>query len=276
MNSPQEAQARAHDGCQLFYRLHPQPGKPRLVLIHSLALDLSIWGAVVEELAVDFEILVYDCRGHGRSDRRPGRYTTRLFADDLAAILDHVGRLAVSLAGCSMGGCVTQAFAVAYPARAQALGLVDTTAWYGPTALSDWNERATKAAASGFSRMLDFQVTRWFSDNFRADHADQVDATSRVFLANDLACYQACCAMMGEVDLRAGLGSLRMPVSIIVGEEDYATPLSMSQALHDGIPGSTLHVIRGGRHITPVQCPKEIAGHLRRLVVSATSSARIR
>ena len=269
-----EAKARANDGCLLFYRIHLQPGKPRLVLIHSLALDTSIWDAVVAELASELEILVYDCRGHGRSDRRPGPYSTRLFADDLAAILDHARWAAASVAGCSMGGCVTQAFAAAYPQRAQALGLIDTTAWYGPTAPADWAGRAAKAAESGFPGMIAFQVTRWFSDNFRAAHSELVDATSRVFLANDLACYQATCAMMGELDFRATLPSFRMPVSIIVGEEDYATPLAMSQVLHDAIPGSALNVIRGGRHITPVQCPTEIAAHLRDLIARSAAPAR--
>ena len=272
------ANARAQDGCQLFYRIYPQPGRPRLVLIHSLALDTSIWDAVVQELAQDFEILVYDCRGHGQSDRRSGPYTTSLFADDLAAILDHANWLAACVAGCSMGGCVTQAFAAAYPGRAQALGLIDTTAWYGPTAAADWGQRAANAAESGFAGMVAFQVTRWFSDNFRAANPDLVNALSRVFLANDMACYQASCAMMGELDLRAALPSLRMPVSISVGEEDYATPLSMSQALHDAIHASTLHVIRGGRHITPVQCPKDVATHLRdlsRRVDAANFAARL-
>ena len=274
MNQAMEAKARANDGCQLFYRIHPLPGKPRLVLIHSLALDTSVWDSVVAELASGFEILVCDCRGHGRSDRVPGPYTTRLFAEDLAAILDHAGWPAASVAGCSMGGCVTQAFAAAYPQRAQALGLIDTTAWYGPSAPADWAQRAAKAAESGFPGMIAFQVTRWFSDNFRAEHPEVVEATSRVFLANDLACYQASCGMMGDVDLRAALPSFRMPVSIIVGEEDYATPPAMSQALHQAIPGSSLHVIRGGRHITPVQCPGEIAGYLRSLAGQAAAEAR--
>jgi 3-oxoadipate enol-lactonase len=272
--TPIEAKARARDGCQLFYRVHPQPSTPRLVLIHSLALDTSVWDAVVQELAGEFEILVYDCRGHGRSDRCSGPYTTRQFADDLAAILDHAQWSAASVAGCSMGGCVTQAFAAAYPQRAQALGLIDTTAWYGPTAAADWSQRAAKAAESGFPGMIAFQVTRWFSDNFLAAHPEVVDTTSRVFLANDLACYQASCAMMGDLDLRAALPSFRMPVSIVVGEEDYATPLAMSQALHEAVRGSTLHVIQGGRHITPVQCPQEIAAHLRELVGRTASAAR--
>ena len=160
---------------------------------------------------------------------------------------------------------MAQAFAAAYPKRAQGLGLIDTTAWYGPTASADWNQRASKAAESGFAGMISFQVTRWFSDTFRSERPELVEAVSQVFLANDMDCYQASCKMMGELDFRSVLGSLHVPVSVIVGEEDYATPVSMSQSLQSAISGSTLHVIRGGRHLTPLQCPEEIADLLRDL-----------
>jgi 3-oxoadipate enol-lactonase len=266
MSSGTVGKAQARDGCQLFYRVHPQPGKPQLVLIHSLALDHAIWNGVANELAAGFEILLYDCRGHGQSERRPGPYTVGQFADDLAALLDHVAWPSATIAGCSMGGCVAQAFAAAYPRRANALGLIDTTAWYGPTALADWEARAAKAAKDGFAAMLPFQITRWFSDGFVATNADAVNAATRSFVSNDVACYQASCAMLGNMDLRSSVSEFRMPVSVIVGEEDYATPLAMAQTLHSLIAGSTLNVIRGGRHITPVQCPEEIATLLTDLV----------
>ena len=44
--------------------------------------------------------------------------------------------------------------------------------------------------------------------------------------------------------------ALKMPVTVIVGEEDYATPLPMAQAMHQLIPGSKLAVIPGGRYLT--------------------------
>ena len=109
---------------------------------------------------------------------------------------------------------------------------------------------------------MNFQVTRWFSDGFRAARADLVDAIVKVFLANDLQCYAATCVMLGDADLRHYLPSLRMPVSIIVGEEDYATPIAASQQMHDAIKQSTMTVLPGGRHLTPVQCPDEIASHI--------------
>src|SRR2546422_2097655 len=94
------------DGCPIAYTIHSARilNAPRMVLIHSLALDSSIWDGVVERLAGGAEILTYDCRGHGRSGRQAGRFTTELFARDLLELLDHVGGQKVIIAGCLMGG----------------------------------------------------------------------------------------------------------------------------------------------------------------------------
>ena len=91
--------------------------------------------------------------------------------------------------------------------------------------------------------MIDFQVTRWFGDEFRAAHPDLIQAITRVFLANDLDCYAASCTLLGEADLRPFLPAFRMPVAVIVGEEDYATPVAMARQLHEAIQGSTLTIL---------------------------------
>lgn len=252
------------DGCSISYTRHlsAPKGAPKLALIHSLALDRSIWDRVLERLAPRAEILTYDCRGHGRSGRPHMAYTAELFARDLTELFDHLKWDQAAVAGCSMGGCVAQAFAGMYPARTRALALIDTTAWYGPEAPKQFRERAAAAKAKGMQGLIDFQVTRWFSEKFAAAHPDVVDRATSVFLGNDFECYAATCALLGDADLRQYLGGLRMPVAIIVGEEDYATPVAMAKALHEAIAQSTLKIIRGGRHLTPIQCPDGIASEI--------------
>jgi 3-oxoadipate enol-lactonase len=123
----------ASDGCKISYTLHDGKGK-RLALVHSLALDRSVWNGVVAALESRAQILTLDCRGHGRSGRPHMAYTAELFARDLAELMDHIGWKSAAVAGASMGGCVTLAFGGLYNNRADALGLIDTTAWYGPEA----------------------------------------------------------------------------------------------------------------------------------------------
>ena len=249
------------DGCLIGYTLRAPAcaDSPRIALIHSLALDRSFWNGVVAELNEHAGLLTYDCRGHGQSARETTTYTAELFARDLAELLDHVHWPGAIIAGCSMGGCVALAFAARYPQRAQAVCLIDTTAWYGPDGPRQWRERAAIARAKGMGALVEFQVTRWFSESFRASHPDIVAALTGVFLANDLGCYQATCEMLGDDDLRPLSPLLKMPAAIVVGADDQATPVSMAQSLHQAIARSTLTVIPGARHLTPVERPREIS-----------------
>lgn len=263
-------EARVSDGTRIGYTLHgSEKGKKRVVLIHSLALDRHFWQPVVQELGNSASVLTYDCRGHGASDKPAGPYTVELFARDLADLLDSVGWDSALVAGASMGGCVTLAFAAAYPRRATALGLIDTTAWYGAEAPKQWEERAQKAIGSGLQSMVQFQNTRWFSDAFRARDTEVAAKAVETFLRNDLQAYAATCRMLGACDMRAALPGLKMPTAVIVGEEDYAAPVAMAEALHRGIANSTLTVIQGGRHLTPLEVPQRIAAELIRLIEAA-------
>ena len=258
--------ATAKDGCALFYRLYPQVGKPRLALVHSLALDGSIWDNVVHELGGEMEILVYDCRGHGQSEKRAGKYSVQLFAEDLAAVMDACGWKRAFVAGCSMGGCVAVAFGAAFPQRTEGLALVDTSAWWGETAPQDWKARADAAAKDGLAPMVPIQLGRWFSDEYRQAHPDVIERTTRLFLASDDECYRSSCAMLGATDLRETAKTLRLPVAIAVGEKDQATPVQMAQTLCELTPNSTLMIIPNGRHLTPIEFPKEVSGAIRDLV----------
>lgn len=253
------------DGCPIDYTRHESGAPHRIALIHSLALNRSIWDAVLAAIDGAASILTYDCRGHGKSGRRVTEaFTPELFARDLAELLDHVGWEDAVVAGCSMGGNVAQAFACRYSSRTRALALVDTTAFYGDDAPVKWRERAENARANGLGSMIDFQISRWFSETFRMRSPDVVARLSEVFLASDIDCYVAACQMLGHADLRPCLSSLKMPVAILVGEEDYATPVAASEYLQASIAGSTLTILKG-RHLTPVECPSEVAAHLMEL-----------
>jgi 3-oxoadipate enol-lactonase len=260
------------DGLSIAYTLHkaPQqrgsPSRPRIALIHSLALDRSLWDGVVPLLTSHVDVVAFDCRGHGKSGRPKMKFTLELFAADLAGLLDHLKWPRGILAGCSMGGCVAQAFAGTYPDRAQALALIDTTAWYGPTAPNDWRERAATAASRGFQGLAAFQATRWMSDAFRQSHPEVVRAHLDVFLANDIDCYRSTCEMLGDADLRHYQPAMRMPASVVVGEEDYATPPAMSEQLERALPDAALSVLPNVRHLTPIECPALIAGKILTLI----------
>ena len=113
------------------------------------------------------------------------------------------------------------------------------------------------------------RVAGWFGDAFRANQKATVDRLVKVFLDNNVDCYVKTCEMLGDGDLRAGLATIKVPTAVAVGEEDYATPVAMAEALHKGIAGSTLTVLPGGRHITPTEKPQDIAARFREVIAKA-------
>lgn len=257
----------SRDGTPIAYTLYESPGAlGRIALVHSLAMDRSFWAPVAERLGGAASVLVYDCRGHGASGKPAGPYTVELFADDLADLMDAVGWERAAVAGASMGGCTAMAFAARHPERAAGLGLIDTTAWYGPTAPQDWEGRAQKALADGMGALVEFQKTRWFSDRFREENPETVERALKVFLANDVAAYAEACRMLGACDMRAALPGFAMPVRMIVGEEDYATPVAMAEAMRAAIPQARLAILPGVRHFAPLEAPGEVASELQKLL----------
>lgn len=257
--------AIARDGTRLAYRLHKGSGPGRYALVHSLAMDASFWKRVVPYLTDAADVLVYDCRGHGKSGKPKGSQPVERHADDLADLLDTVGWDKAIVAGASMGGCISLAFAARYPGRLSGLGLIDTTAWYGPDAPQKWEERGQQGLREGLASLVDFQKTRWVSDGFRERHADIVDEAIAIFCANDPEAYLETCRMLGAADLRK-LPHFSFPTRIVVGEEDYATPIAMAEAMHKAIPGSSLTILDRVRHLTPLECPDRVAAELKALL----------
>ena len=254
------------DGTQISYAIANRDSDRKVALIHSLAMDGEFWRPVVAELSPRTSVLTIDCRGHGSSGKPSGPYTVEQFADDLSDVMDEIGWPSAVVAGASMGGSVALAFALRHASRTSGLGLFDTTPWYGPQAPRQWEERAQRALSEGLASLVEFQKTRWFGESFRSQHPKTVDLAVETFLRTDPKAYAATCRMLGSFDLRGGLQSLEIPVRIVVGEEDYATPVEMAKVLNEGIPRSKLRVLSGRRHLTPLEDPKAIAAEIELLL----------
>ena len=262
---------RAKDGELIAYTLHNSSKAPNrhLVLIHSLAMDGSFWSKNIPALVECANVLTIDCRGHGSSSKSTTKYSIEHFANDLEDVLSHLNWDQAVIVGASMGGSVSLAFAINHPKRTKGLGLIDTTAWYGADAPQKWAERGAKAVNEGLSALIGFQKTRWFSESFIENHPEEVARLVGTFLANDAKCFEKTCTMLGAFDVRSSLKDINLPTAIIVGEEDYATPVEMAQQIHANIKNSSLKIIPKARHLTPIECSAEINESIEALIAKA-------
>jgi pimeloyl-ACP methyl ester carboxylesterase len=97
------------------------PGAPRVVLLHGITGNALVWARVAAQLAGELEVIAPDLRGRAGSAGLSGPYGLAAHAEDVTALLQHVGEAV--LAGHSMGAFVACRTA-AGPARAHVRGLV--------------------------------------------------------------------------------------------------------------------------------------------------------
>lgn len=227
-----------------------------LVLCHSLGMNREMWFQQVPAFADRYQVFTFDARGHGQSDKPAGPYSIEAMAEDLYKLLRAEGVDRAAVVGLSMGGNTAQALAAAHPEFVRALVLADTTAWYGPEAEKNWEQRAREVETKGIGSIVEIQLGRWFSDGFRASRLDLMSRFSAWLSANDVAGYTATQRALGKVDLRGELERVTCPTLVVVGEHDPATPPSMAEDLHARISGSQLLVLPGARHMSPVEQPE--------------------
>lgn len=115
-----------HERCPLYYWMAGPADRPLIVFTHGVMMDHRIFDHQVAFFARHFQVLVWDVRGHGLSRPYGQEFSLRLAANDLAAMLDHLGREEAILVGHSMGGMISQEFTFLYPNRVLALAGIGT------------------------------------------------------------------------------------------------------------------------------------------------------
>jgi len=234
------------------------------VLSNSLGTTLRMWDPQAAALARDARVLRYDMRGHGRSPVPPPPYTLADLGADLLALLDRHGIARASLCGVSLGGMVSMWVAAHAPERVGRLVLCSTSALMPPP--EAWAERAALVRRSGTEAVADTVVARWFTPAFAAARPDVVAPIRADLAATPPAGYAACCEVVGAMDLRADLGSIRAATLVIGAADDPSTPPEHARAIAAGIPGARLVVLPQGAHLVNLETPEVvtalIAGHL--------------
>src|SRR6266849_1009289 len=107
------------NGLNLYYETHGA-GRP-LILLHGGLMSNETFGAVLPQLAERHQVIAPDLQGHGRTADIDRTIDVRLMADDIAALIDHLGLEKPDLVGYSLGGGVALHTAAKYPAKVRRL-----------------------------------------------------------------------------------------------------------------------------------------------------------
>ena len=231
---------------------------PWLTMSHSLACDLHMWDEEARRLSQRYRVLRFDTRGHGASSAPAGAYSLDMLADDLHGVLQALGVQATHFVGLSLGGMIGQTYALKSPGTFKSLVLCDTTSRYPEDWMGPWAERVRTAETLGLEPLVEPTMARFFSEAFRNTHPSVVDKTAATMRATRVLGYLGCCHAISKLNLTSRLKEIRCPTLIVVGEQDPATPVTMSEEIHQAMPGSRLAVIPSAAHLANVEQPDAI------------------
>ena len=240
---------------ELYYDLKSGDPDKVIVFLHSLGTNHQLWKYQVEKFAQEgYTIVAPDARGHGKSSCHDG-VTVDLWVSDLLAIFNHLKLERAIICGISMGGVEAMAFALKHPERVRALILADTFAKIDPAAVGD-KIRFTAGVAKeqGMDRYADTYLDGTLSDS---ETAEAIRSSLRQAIAGmSVEAYAGSAEACFRVDVEDQLGMISAPTLVLIGEEDWKTPIGLSQTIAANIPGAKLQLVPNGRHLSNVDNPE--------------------
>ncbi len=236
------------NGVDINYELEGD-GKETIVLINGLADDLTTWfGQMPDFLAAGYRVLRFDNRGIGKSGRPKGPYTTAQMAQDAKALVDSLGLKDFHLVGVSMGGMISQEYALAYQSDLRSLTLCCTYAAPGPFCSRMFKLWQDMAPVMGVPTVMR-DVTLWaFTQDFFLNQEPTLKEFEAAMAAMDqpTEVYLAQLHAIQVHDTRSRLKNIKVPTMVLAGADDILIPMNLSEELHSLIPGASFATAKGG------------------------------
>lgn len=245
-----------HNGRTICYRLLGDSENPLLVLAHPLGMTQGVWDDMLPALLSKFRVLTWDLPGHGASSAWPEE-AGEIIPDDLAnealALAQKVGARRFHFAGTSIGGVIGQQLVAEYSDTLLSATLTNTGAIIGtPEA---WNLRASNVRRKGLTEMAGDIVPRWFGPTACKEQPSLMAGWKVIMGRGDDNSYALLCEMLGKADFREKLKGHEVPLLLIGGSEDAATPPESLKALAQFSGAAEPVILQDIGHVPSVECP---------------------
>jgi 3-oxoadipate enol-lactonase/4-carboxymuconolactone decarboxylase len=261
-----------------YYRLEGSDDRPLLMLSHSLGQDHGMWDAQAADLGTRFRVLRYDIRGHGASGVSAGDYRVEQLGADALSLADALGIDRFAFCGVSLGGMIGLWLAAHAPERLMAAVLANTSARPDAAAME---ARRKAVLAGGMAPVVETAMGRYFSARVLASHSPAVETARHTLLATSPAGYAGCCAAIRDMDMRAELAAVAVPVLVINGDQDVSMPWKgHGDVLAAGIPNARIAHLHAA-HLSNIEAPRSFSAALAEFLLPPDSDpyeagARIR
>jgi len=242
------------NGMQMHYQIYGE-GEP-LLLVHGLGSSGRDWEIQYAHFAQNYQVIVFDGRGHGQSDKPPGPYSIARFAEDCAKLLKFLELEQVHVVGISMGGMIALQLAVDYPEMMKSLVVVNTGPELVVHSLNDlfqlW-QRLLIIRLVGMRKLGEILSRRLFPK-------PEQEVLRKIFIErsaeNDPRSYINSLKGMVGWSVVDCLHKITCPTLIVAADNDY-TPVEEKRPFVERIPNVQLAVIEDAHHAVTVERPEE-------------------
>jgi pimeloyl-ACP methyl ester carboxylesterase len=227
---------------------------PVVVFSHGFLMNHTMFGPQVEALRDAYRVVTYDERGHGEAEPPGNPWSYWDMADDVLAILDHLGVERAVLAGMSQGGFLSMRAALRAPERVRALILMDTQAGVeDPEVLPLFQAMTADWQANGPAEgTLDYAATAILGAGADEEAWKQLWRSRPNHWAGPVAN-----PLLTREDITDRVGEISCPTLVIHGDADASIPVERAQVLVDRIPNARpLVLVPGAGHAANLTHPQ--------------------
>lgn len=227
-----------------------------VVFVHGLGGDLNIWHSQVNACSRFFKTVAYDLRGSGRTDVSQSEYSIELFVEDLKTLLEIESIESAHIVAHSMGTMIVEQFAVVYPESVKSLTLVGGFTEPPEGARKALADRSTMVSENGMESIADTILEGGFASYTKVNQA-VMGLVRSLLQKNDEQGYAASCRALAEAK-SINQRDVKVPVLLIVGDEDKTTPIPMSKTLYKNFPNAELVILPNCGHWATIEKPNEV------------------
>lgn len=242
----------------LWYDRYGPAGAPPLILSAGLGGVGFYWTPNIPALAERHDVVVYDHRGTGRSDRAlPATVGVDDLADDLLALMDGIGLAKASIVGHAAGAIAGLALALKAPDRLDRLVSVNGWSKLDPHFARCFDVRTRILRDSGAEAYLKAQPLFLYPATWISQNAARLAAEEELMLAHfpGAETFEKRIAALRAFDIDARLGEIAAPVLALASKDDMLVPWPCSKRLAAGITGGVLATMDWGGHACNVTDP---------------------
>ncbi len=233
------------NGININYQVEGQ-GEP-LVMLAGLAMDRKGWQYQVSSFKKQYQIITFDNRGVGKSEKPGGAYSPQIMAEDTIQLMDCLNIKKAHILGISMGGLIAQEIAIVYPKRIKKLILgstwscQDNTNGLTPAILEAAKLPIRQGAARLVDASMDKPFDRWFI-------LPILKIQCRFIKESEAAGFIAQRDGVLEYNSLNRLSSIKAPTLVITGTKDRVIKSTSSDTIARNIPGARFVKINEGSH----------------------------